>query len=77
MKGRKGPMSESSSQEMFFEMFSFYKKRNCFFKILFERASMSWGAEGGGAADSPLSRRPYTGLNPRTLRAQPEPKADT
>jgi len=34
------------------------------------------GADGEGEADSPLSREPYVGLDPRTLRSQPEPKAD-
>lgn len=27
-------------------------------------------------ADCPLSREPDAGLDPRTLRSQPEPKAD-
>ena len=29
-----------------------------------------------GETDSPLSREPNVGLNPRTLGSQPEPKAD-
>ena len=33
-------------------------------------------AEGEGEADSPLSREPDAGLNPRTLRSGPELKAD-
>ena len=33
-------------------------------------------AEGEGEADSLLSRESYMGLNPRTLRSWPEPKAD-
>ena len=32
--------------------------------------------EGKGEADSPLSREPDMGLDPRTLGSQPEPKAD-
>ena len=34
-------------------------------------------AEGEGEADSPLSRELNLGLDPRTLRSRPEPKADT
>ena len=34
------------------------------------------GAEGEGETDSPLSREPDLGLDPRTLRSGPEPKAD-
>ena len=33
-------------------------------------------AEGEGEADSPLSKEPDAGLNPRTLRSWAEPKAD-
>ena len=33
--------------------------------------------EGEGEADSLLSREPDMGLDPRTLRSQPEPKADS
>jgi len=32
-----------------------------------ERTSRGRGAEGEGKADSPLSREPNLGLNPRTL----------
>ena len=44
-----------------------------------EKASKSepnqWGgAEGEGEADSPLSREPDEGLNPRTLESSLEPK---
>ena len=44
-----------------------------------ERVRMSRGEEvdGKGDADFPLSREPDMGLDPRTLRSQPEPKADT
>ena len=34
------------------------------------------GAEGEGQADSPLSREPDAGLDPKTMRSRPEPKAD-
>ena len=34
-------------------------------------------AEGEGEADSPLSREPSMGLDPRTLRSWPELKADS
>ena len=37
---------------------------------------MGGEAEGEGEAGSPLSREPDMGFNPRTLRSQPEPKAD-
>ena len=50
------------------------------FIYLRERVCMrtSWGrAEGEGEADSLQSREPDTGLDPRTLRSQSEPKADT
>ena len=32
--------------------------------------------KGQGEADSMLSREAHAGLDPRTLRSQPEPKAD-
>ena len=35
------------------------------------------GAEREAEADSPLSREPDAGLNPRTLGSPPEPKADS
>ena len=38
---------------------------------------MGGQAEENGEADSPLSREPEAGLNPRTPRSWPEPKADT
>ena len=47
----------------------------CFFKVLFiyltenERAQIGGTAEGEGEADSPLSREPNMGLNPRTLES--------
>lgn len=49
-----------------------------FFKrfYLFERERLSRG-EGQREADSPLSREPYMGLNPRTPGSRPELKADT
>ena len=34
-------------------------------------------AKGEGETDSPLSREPASGLNPRTPRSWPEQKADT
>ena len=34
-------------------------------------------AAGEGEADSPLSREPEVGLDPRALGSLPEPKADT
>ena len=40
---------------------------------------MSWG-EGQKEREKqtpPLNREPHAGLNPRTLRSLPEPKADT
>ena len=42
-----------------------------------EREQVGGGAEGEGEADSPLSREPYVGLDPRTLSSSPELKADT
>ena len=38
---------------------------------------MKGEAEGEGKADSPLSREPDAGLNPRTPGSRPEPNADT
>ena len=35
------------------------------------------GADREGEADSLLSKEPDKGLDPRTLRSRPEPKADT
>ena len=50
-----------------------------FLKILFiwerEHAGAEAEAEGEGEADSPLSREPNAGLDPRTLRSWPEPKS--
>ena len=40
-----------------------------------ETAQAEGGAEGEGEADSPLSRKSNVGLDPRTLRSWPEPKA--
>ena len=42
-----------------------------------ERAQAGGEAKGEGEADSPLSWEPNVGLDPRTWRSQPEPKADT
>ena len=42
-----------------------------------ERAQAGVGADGEGEADSSLSKEPNTGLDPRTLRSGPKPKADT
>ena len=51
-----------------------------FFKILFTHLREGGTAEqrGGieGKTDSPLNREPNTGLDPRTLRSQPDLKAD-
>ena len=41
-----------------------------------ERAPAEGTAEGEGEADSPLSREPKVGLDPRTPRSFPEQKAD-
>ena len=41
-----------------------------------ERAQAGGGAEGEGKADSPLSREPDVGLDPRTRGSRPELKAD-
>ena len=41
-----------------------------------ERERENNHSEAQGEADSPLSREPDSGLNPRTLRSQPEWKAD-
>ena len=38
---------------------------------------MGVGAEGEVEAESPLGREPDTGLDPGTVGARPEPKADT
>jgi len=46
-------------------------------KLEREKESMNGGGvEGEGEADSPLSREPDVGLDPRTLGSWPEPKAD-
>ena len=37
---------------------------------------MGGRAEGEGEADSLLNVEPHVGLDPRTLRLRPEPKAD-
>ena len=49
------------------------------FIYLRERESMNSGAEAEGEEKSsfPLSQEPDAGLDPRTLRSRPEPKADT
>ena len=40
--------------------------------------SGGWGGQRErGEASFPLSREPDLGLNPRTLKSGPEPKADT
>ena len=39
-------------------------------------SKMGGEAKGEGQADSPLSREPNAGLDPRTLGLRPEPKAD-
>ena len=39
------------------------------------RAQAGGGSEGEGEADALLSREPNAGLDPRTLRSWPEPKA--
>ena len=38
---------------------------------------MGVGAEGEGELGSLMSREPAVGLDPRTLRLRPKPKADT
>ena len=55
-------------------------QQTSFFKdlFLFEKENEQWGgAEGERETDSPPSRKPDAGLDPRTLRSQPEPKSDT
>ena len=50
----------------------------CVFKIFIYLREHEWlgaGAEGEVQADSPLSRKPVTGLNSRTLRSSPELKS--
>ena len=42
-----------------------------------ERTQVGGAAEGEGEADSPLSKEPDVGLDPRTLRLWPELKADS
>jgi len=45
--------------------------------FFFNLGEQEWRGEAEGEADSPLSREPNTGLDPRTLGSQPELKADT
>ena len=40
------------------------------------RAQAAGEGQAEGEADSPMSRDPDAGLDPRTLRSSPEPKAD-
>jgi len=40
-----------------------------------DRAQGGGGAQGEGESDSPLRVEPNLGLDPRTLRSRPEPKA--
>ena len=57
---------------------SFFLKKKIVFIYLREREhEQRREAEGEGEAGSPLSREPDRGLQPRTLRSWPEPKADT
>ena len=51
-------------------LFIYLTERKC------ERAQEGGAAEAEGETDCPLSRKPNTGLDPRTLRTWPEPKAD-
>ena len=53
--------------------FLFLKKYFLYLRPERERARAERGAE--GEADSPLSREPYAGLYPKTLRSWPEMKA--
>ena len=41
-----------------------------------ERENKQEKQQAEGEADSPLSKEPNVGLDPRTLGTQPEPKAD-
>ena len=55
-------------------LFHFFKKR--FYLFDREREHKQEKQQAEGEADFPLSREPTEGLDPRTLRSQPEPKAD-
>ena len=46
------------------------------FIYLRQRAQVGRGSEGEGEVGSLLSMEPNTGLDPRTLRSSPEPKAN-
>lgn len=64
------PTSKSKFQVFFKVKYPFFKK--CY---LFQRKREHKHEPGRGReADSPLSRDPDVGLNPRTLRSWPEPK---
>lgn len=62
-------------------LFLFFFKKKVYYLFIWERERKHWAVEGGGTegegeADFPLSKESNVGLDPRTLRSQPELKAD-